>query len=278
MFMLIGAAEKAGSGVDKMRRGWASQHWRSPIVREQVQPDRVIWHLPMVSLIPEASLDRLKNIFGNRFTQFNTHEVQALVTAEVEGAVDNARMRQMSALHVADVTRLLQGLVGKQALVQEGQGRWSRYRLAGMIDSEHNSVRSEHNSVRSEHKLVDSEHNSVRSEHKLVDSEHNSVRSEQREVLLAIAAPARNQRRLPHNEMGRLILELCRDCWLTRNELASLLARNPDGLRQRFLNPMLRRGMLRLRYPDKPNHADQAYTASDLVTRNKISSTGNPEK
>jgi ATP-dependent DNA helicase RecG len=38
MFMLIGAAEKAGSGVDKMRRGWASQHWRSPILREQVQP------------------------------------------------------------------------------------------------------------------------------------------------------------------------------------------------------------------------------------------------
>ncbi len=59
MFMLIGIAEKAGSGVDKIRRGWASQHWRSPLIREQVQPERVTWRLPMVSLIPENSLERL---------------------------------------------------------------------------------------------------------------------------------------------------------------------------------------------------------------------------
>lgn len=91
MFMLIGAAEKAGSGVDKMRRGWASQHWRLPIVREQAQPDRVTWRLPMVSLIPETSLYRLKNIFGSQFNRFSKHEVQALVTADVEGTVDNVR-------------------------------------------------------------------------------------------------------------------------------------------------------------------------------------------
>jgi ATP-dependent DNA helicase RecG len=67
MFMLIGAAEKAGSGVDKMRKGWASQHWRLPMVWEQVQPDRVYWRLPMISLIPEASLVRLERLFGGKF-------------------------------------------------------------------------------------------------------------------------------------------------------------------------------------------------------------------
>ena len=38
MFTMIGAAEKAGSGVDKIRMGWNSQHWRSPIIREEMQP------------------------------------------------------------------------------------------------------------------------------------------------------------------------------------------------------------------------------------------------
>ena len=32
MFTMIGVAEKAGSGVDKIRQGWNLQHWRSPIV------------------------------------------------------------------------------------------------------------------------------------------------------------------------------------------------------------------------------------------------------
>jgi len=137
MFMLIGAAEKAGSGVDKMRRGWASQHWRSPMVREQVQPDRVCWRLPMVSLIPEESLVRLEELFGKKFSKFNKNEVQALVTADVEGVVDNSRMRQICTIHAADVTRLLQGLVAKGALVQEGQGRWSRYRLPETSHSVH---------------------------------------------------------------------------------------------------------------------------------------------
>lgn len=249
MFMLIGAAEKAGSGVDKMRRGWASQHWRSPMVREQVQPDRVAWRLPMVSLIPDESLARLEGIFGRKFKSFSKYEVQALVTADVEGSVDNARMRQICAIHAADVTRLLQGLVAGGALVQERQGRWSRYRLP--------------DAARSLHKTGSSEHMLPRSEHNTEDSEHS-------DELLQLATPARTQKRLQPNEMERIILELCRGRWLTRNQLAGLLERNPDGLRSRFLTPMVAHGRLRLRYPDKPNRADQAYSVGDAVVNAEV--------
>nr|VFJ61402.1 MAG: ATP-dependent DNA helicase RecG [Candidatus Kentron sp. FM]VFJ62726.1 MAG: ATP-dependent DNA helicase RecG [Candidatus Kentron sp. FM]VFK14002.1 MAG: ATP-dependent DNA helicase RecG [Candidatus Kentron sp. FM] len=47
MFMMIGAGEKAGSGIDKIRRGWASQNWSPPEVEEQIRLDRVRWLLPM---------------------------------------------------------------------------------------------------------------------------------------------------------------------------------------------------------------------------------------
>ena len=40
------------------------------------------------------------------------------------------------------------------------------------------------------------------------------------------------------------------------------MGRNPDGLRSRFLSQMVRHDILRLRYPDKPNRTDQAYTAA----------------
>ena len=107
MFTMIGAAERAGSGIDKIKTGWDSQHWRSPIVREQMHPDRVIWVLPMLSLIPEKSLERLKNRFGSKFSKFSQFEIQALVTADIEGHVDNARMRQITSHHTSDITKIV---------------------------------------------------------------------------------------------------------------------------------------------------------------------------
>ena len=124
-------------------------------------------------------------------------------------------------------------------LVQEGQGRWSRYRLPDTDGSEHKAGRSEHN-----------------------------------EELLAIAAVARSRKRLPPSETEKILLKLCENRWLTRNQLAELLGRHPDGLRQRFLNPMVEHELLRLRFPDKPNRADQAYTTNTVGNDNTNSSPG----
>ena len=126
---MLGAAEKAGSGIDKIQRGWASQHWRLPRVTEQMQPDRVMWMLPMVSLIPDESLQRLKQRFGAIFDHFSSLEVQTLVTADIEKRVDNRRLQQVSGVHTADITELFQSLVAKGALVKKGHGRWSWYHL-----------------------------------------------------------------------------------------------------------------------------------------------------
>jgi ATP-dependent DNA helicase RecG len=54
-------------------------------------------------------------------------------------------------------------------------------------------------------------------------------------------------------------MRLCEERWITRRQLAELLNRNEEGLRSRFLAPMVEHGRLRLRYPDKPNRVDQAY-------------------
>lgn len=263
MFMMMGAAEKAGSGIDKLRKGWASQHWRSPMVRDQVQPDRVEWRLPTVSLIPDDSLARLQDLFGDGFRKFSKEEVQALVTADIEGDVDNARMRQICLLHAADLTRLLQGLVAKGALEQVGQGRWSRYRLA----AQHHSL----------HKDADSLHKDSDSIHKDADSLRNNTDSEHNADLLALAAQSRSQKRLMPKEMEQIILALCLDRWLTRNEIAGLLGRNSESIRQRFLNPMVEHGLLSLRYPDKPNRVDQAYSTTGQALCDDTQSTINTD-
>jgi ATP-dependent DNA helicase RecG len=263
MFMLIGAGEKAGSGVDKIRCGWESQHWRQPRITELAQPTRVHWLLPMISLIPEDSLERLRHLFGPRFATFNQDEVLALVTADVEASVDNARLRQITGGHAADMTRLLQGLVAQDTLRQEGIGRWTRYRLPPERDSAQMAQESEHKGEDSIHKAAHSVHKEQDSAHKAGDSVQNGPLSEADfQALCILAAPARQQQRLHPRDMEQIIRQLCRERWLTRRQLGELLNRNPDGIRSRFLTPMVEHGYLRLRYPETPNRADQAYTTT----------------
>ena len=63
--------------------------------------------------------------------------------------------------------------------------------------------------------------------------------------------------------MEATILELCRDRYLTLAELAELLNRAEQNLRNKYLTPMVRAGKLRFRYPGQANRTDQAYTAVD---------------
>ncbi len=212
----------------------------------------------MISLIPDDSLQRLQQLFGERFSRFSKIEVQALVTADIEGSVDNGRMRQITGSHATDMTRVLQGLVGKMALIQEGQGRWTRYRLPAENGALHNGRYSVRNGSRSVHNDRHSVHNGSRSVH------NADMENEDQEALISMAAPARQKQRLDPAVMEKLILDLCRNRWLSRRQLSDLLQRNPDSLRSRFLTPMVGHGLLQLRYPDKPNRADQAYTAADM--------------
>ena len=45
--MLLGKAEKAGSGVDKILAGWKELDWDEPRLTEEVQPDYVVLTLPI---------------------------------------------------------------------------------------------------------------------------------------------------------------------------------------------------------------------------------------
>ncbi len=87
MFALIGRGEQAGSGADKIRTGWRHHHWRAPKLDCYDQPSRVQLVLPMVSLIPEATLSALKELFGVDFIEHHVtpSELQALATASLEG-------------------------------------------------------------------------------------------------------------------------------------------------------------------------------------------------
>jgi ATP-dependent DNA helicase RecG len=259
MFQMIGGGEKAGSGMDKIRRGWASQQWRVPLIRTQMRPDRVKLVLPMVSLLPEKAVQNLRDRFGVQFDALESAERQAVVTAEAEGEVSNGRLQQISTDHPSDISQMLQRLVTRGFLTQFGKKRGATYQITP--ETAEDSLVAGSDSTHSE---PDSTHSGSGGE-----VSHEQLATEIATSLEALGADlqdlyARAQRggRLAREDMCRLIIGLCQSRFLTPRQLAGLLNRRAISLQQHYLRGMVESGNLTLRYADEPNHPQQAYRAT----------------
>lgn len=251
MFQMLGAGDKAGSGIDKIRRSWAAEHWQSPRLAETVRPDRVQLILPMLSTLPDEVMEQLDDRFGSSFRSRSPDEIQALVAAEVEGGITNQRLQEMLALHRVDITRMLRALVHDGFLRSEGQGRGTRYfpnhpdfSAVELEVSPANSTTAPPNSAGSPPNPGGSPPNS------------DSIWEPE---LLAIAAPVRGSGSAPQSVVRRAILDLCQGRYLSLSDLSRLLNRKQETLRESYVTRMVREGMLEPRYPEKPSHPDQAY-------------------
>ncbi|MDQ0244951.1 hypothetical protein J2S09_002522 [Bacillus fengqiuensis] len=77
--------------------------------------------------------------------------------------------------------------------------------------------------------------------------------------LWEISEIARKKKRLSPVKMEEIIIDLVEKRPLMLKELASLLERTPDGLRNNYLSKLLSEGNIQLKYPKQPNHPRQAY-------------------
>lgn len=268
MFAMIGGGEQAGSGTDKIREGWRFKAWRAPRISTQQQPDRVRLELPMVSLIPEATVRRLRERFGSRLDELGKDELQALATAELEGLVSNVRLQQLLTDHPVEITKLLARLCDRGLLVSDNRRRWTTYRLGGSLvrdesisrDADSGPLAGDSGPLPVVSGPLEGESGPLPADSgHLVGDSVPLARPD--ESLRAIAAPVATKGKAPAEAVRSVILRLCRGRFLTTDTLAQLLDRRADNLRKRYLTPMVAEGLLRLRYPAALNRPDQAYTA-----------------
>ncbi|MDB9417638.1 transcriptional regulator, partial [Microcystis aeruginosa CS-556/03] len=97
------------------------------------------------------------------------------------------------------------------------------------------------------------------SEHYPPSSEHYPPSSEHYQQLEAIAEPIRRKGRISKDSVRKVILELCSQQYLPLGTLAQLLGREPDTIRNHYVNPMIDEGLLELKHPQLRNHPQQAY-------------------
>ena len=129
MFMLIGSAEKAGSGADKIMQGWKKANYRNPRIEEITHPDKVVLTLPLVSLLSDEVISYLKSLFGEDITSIEHNKLMTLATCCSEGEITNYRMQLVLDKHSADITKLFKELCSDRYLIPEGIGRGTHYRI-----------------------------------------------------------------------------------------------------------------------------------------------------
>lgn len=134
MFQLMGAGDKAGSGLDKIRASWADARLRAPSLAETQRPDRVRLDLPMSTLLPEHAVGQLAHHFGPMFNDLRPEEVQILVMAYEEGPITNSKLQDVLTMHRVDLTKVLQHLAKDGYLERKGFGRWTSYDLPEAVD------------------------------------------------------------------------------------------------------------------------------------------------
>ncbi|MBB6282995.1 transcriptional regulator [Geobacillus subterraneus] len=247
MFLLIDVCKRAGSGLKRMHDMQERVLVQPVDISQQTNPDRTI-----VTLCPLL--------------------FPAEVGATIETETDKPLQQPEQAWTEQDDRWIEESFVnnepnsiniGANSVINEPN---SVNNVCNSVNSRVNSVKKSANSITKRDKSVNNEPNSVNKQPDSGNSEMNvhelgGGEEEERidERLWKMAELARRKKRLAPAVMEEIIVRLCCEQPLRLKELAALLERTPDGLRNNYLGKLLEEGKIRLKYPDQPNHPRQAY-------------------
>ncbi|MGM9685898.1 MAG: ATP-binding protein, partial [Bacteroidaceae bacterium] len=132
MFTFLGSAEKAGSGVDKIIRGWEELNWKRPYLEEKKRPNKVVLTLSMESLLDESVKEGLLRIFGDKIACIPQEQLLTLALAYSEEEITNERLQYALNMHKADITAMLGQMCATHLLESSGYGRGTKYHIYGL--------------------------------------------------------------------------------------------------------------------------------------------------
>ena len=266
MFQLVGYGDHAGSGIPKIYSNWANRHWRRPVLYEVREPEQTLMELRMSSLVPEEAIAELEAHIGERFHALTETERLALITACSEGVVSHSRLREISAEHPADISKMLAHLVRDGFLASDGTGRgmvyflpWQKQREDALFDLRMGVSATGRNTA------IPPELSAIPPELLPQYLDWKDLPPVLQTELVDLAAPISAKRRVSPEQLQQTILALCEGRYLGRRVLAHLLGRNQDDLLKRTLNPMVTARLLIPAFA-AANNPKQAYMADNSST------------
>jgi len=262
LFRMAGFGEQAGSGIPRILRAWEEQSWRWPDFFEDKESYRTSLVLRTESMLPEEPIERLRDRLGpTTFKGLRREDVIALVTADIEGQVTKGRLTHLTQRHPTDAAAILRGLAERGLLEASPSRRAYTLARTGAESSQLSLISSTHSGPSST--LFGQ--GSPLSGGSVPESSDLTTgpAADEWERLTQIAEPVSRQGWQHRQIVRQTILDLCRERPLRTAELSTLLHREPQSLRQSYLNPLIDEGRLRYLYPGEPTHPNQAYVARD---------------
>ena len=270
MFSMLGVAEKAGSGTDKILKGWKESNWRAPIINEHQNPDKVELIMPMESLLSENTKLRLEEKFGRVAGTFEHDVLSILALTCDEGSVTNERLRYSLNLHKREISVLLKQMCQSGLLVAQGYGRGTRYLLPENINNNlFTSIEQSQEDIISSNSEVSlkvigepmDNNRGTSDDYRGTSDDYRGTSDDYRGTSDDNSINS-HKKRLSKNQMDLLVISICQD-WMDKEEIAQRLHRKVKYVSDVILPRLVKEKQLEMLYPGTPNHPRQKYKIKD---------------
>ena len=263
-------AETKGSGIRVMRDTMEQAGLTPPLFESDRSDDKFVARYFFHHFLGADDVAWLAQF---KDAQLSPDEAKALVVVREAGAIDNANYRTLNKVDSHSASAALRRLRDAGLLVQKGRGSATYYVPAERLGLNKNTV--ENNGLSAYPGALSSNPEGLSSNPDGLSSNPGELTSnpktdaqdvaratllDQLPGSLAARLGAIGQRH-PPQEIQDLVVALCslRD-WPVE-ELALILRRNPEVVRQNYLRPLMRDGRLAMTRPEEPNDPQQAYRA-----------------
>ena len=269
-------AETKGSGVRVMREMCEQSGLAPPLFESDRGQDQFVVRLFFHHFLgPEdlTWLSRFKDL------QLSEGEARVLIVAREAGAMDNATWRDINRVDTLTASQGLKRLRDAGLLEQQGRGSATWYRPGDRMVESEERLSSDPGALSSNLRALSSNPGALSSNPGGLSSNPDGVSSNppgrsddldpeeqvaRRALLnelpgeLAVQVGEIGRRHPPEGVRG-VIVELCRHRAYRADELARLLVRNVENVRQNYLRPLLQAGRITMTRPEKTNDPQQAY-------------------
>ena len=245
----LGLTRDQGEGIPRMFAEMEDAFLPAP--RIDPTPRNVMVVLRNTTTLTEADRSFVARLAAEDLSQ---DEFRALLQAHRHTKVDNASLRNLMGLDTLRASQILRRLRDRKLLELHPAGSQSFYTLApGLAPDD----RDERGRVCVDRGELDPDRGDLPSDRGEFEPDRGElIDPKLRQAITLLGARPRKEK------LRRVISQLCSSHWRTSAWLAQQLNLDPGNLAERHLGPMVKAGSLERRFPDSPNHPEQAYRTS----------------
>lgn len=266
-------AETKGSGIRVMRESMEQAGLTPPLFESDRGSDQFVARYFFHHFLGEDDIAWLARF---RELHLTDEDAKALIVVREAGAIDNATYRELNKVDALTASSALRRLRDAGLLAQKGRGSATYYVPTERLGTDGEGLPTRSATLSSNTEVLSSnpeplsrESGDLSRESPGLSRESKSLSREQetRRALLA-ALPGELAARLgalgrrsPPDEVRTVVLDLLFHRAWRLEELGALLQRNPEYIRQKYVQPLLQSGQIAMTRPEEPNDPQQAYRA-----------------